>query len=71
MQVGKSEVPNFIKSPTAPSLRRLMFEECARRGAAISFFSIQFVNGYWYAWFYIPMREAFEKEKTEIEKNEK
>lgn len=70
MQVGKSEVPNFLKSSSATSLRRMMLKECSRFGGSVSFFDIQFAQGFWFAWYYVSYSEAMNNEKMEIAKNE-
>lgn len=45
-------VPHYIKARTADQLMRACFENNTQMQAFVNYYSIQFVSGYWYAWFY-------------------
>ena len=53
-------VPHYVKARTADQLVRVCFENNARMKAFVNYHSIQFVNGYWYAWFYMDVSYGFD-----------
>lgn len=59
--VKGSQIPKYIAASTPQGLRRLMFKTNMRLGYFIQYFDIQFVNGKWYAWFYIDIELELEK----------
>jgi hypothetical protein len=46
------KIPNFIKAKTVEGLRRFMLLNNMKHVMQFNYHDIQFVNGYWYAWFY-------------------
>lgn len=50
--VDSKHIPQFVKARSPQGLRRQMLMANARRGAFHKFNDIQFVDGYWYAWYY-------------------
>jgi len=52
LEASAGLIPNFIKAKSEIGLRRLMLEINLKNQAMHKFFDIQYVNGYWYAWFY-------------------
>jgi len=44
-------VPNFVKAPSPLGLRRLMYSVQVRDSMQYRFFDIQYIGGYWYAWY--------------------
>lgn len=46
------EIPSFIKASSPQGLYRLMLLNNVKFGTRFKYQDIQFVNGYWYAWFY-------------------
>lgn len=46
------QIPFYIKSRSPNGLRRLMLQTNNNAGLTFHYFDIQFVNGYWFAWFY-------------------
>lgn len=47
------KIPNFIKAKTAQGLRRHMLINNVQHAKQFVYHDIQFVNGEWYAWFYL------------------
>ena len=47
-----ASVPDFVTASTPMGLRRLMLLNNIKLGSYINYFSIQNVNGKWFAWFY-------------------
>jgi len=58
MQVN--ELPNCLKSGSVKSLRLKMIKNQIRLAATVRYFDIQFVNGFWYAWYYEPFNKSDE-----------
>lgn len=52
LEARLDKIPNFLKARTPQGLRRLMFRNNASRSTQFVYHSIQFVDGYWFAWFY-------------------
>jgi hypothetical protein len=52
------DVPHFIKARTPEALKRAMLDNNVRLKAFVGYFSIQFVNGYWYAWYTIDIEKG-------------
>ena len=48
-------VPHYVKAKSPEALRRLMFENNAKRGAFFTY-QISFGNGEWVAWYYEDVR---------------
>lgn len=47
------DIPNFIRARSPNGLRRAMVRNNARLGMFVKYFDIQFVNGEWFAWFFV------------------
>lgn len=47
------KIPSFVKAKTAQGLRRRMLINNIRHATQFVYHSIQFVNGEWFAWFYL------------------
>jgi len=45
-------IPNFIAALTPQGLRRLMLMNNLKHGYFFKYYSIEFINGKWYAWYY-------------------
>ena len=70
--VGNSlSIPNFIKAGSPLGLHRLMLMNNLKSGNRYKYQDIQFVNGFWYAWFYEDksFREVGSEIAKEIVKN--
>lgn len=55
-----ADIPNFVTARTPAGLRRSMIRNNARVGMFIKYFDIQFVNGSWFAWYFIEVDAAEE-----------
>lgn len=55
MQANSTWIANFISAGTPRGLRRLMLLTNAKYGMFIKYQDFQFVNGKWYAWYFVPM----------------
>lgn len=53
MQVKPGQVPSFIKAKSPMGLRRIMLLNNTKHRKTFQYYSIQFVKGEWYAWFYL------------------
>jgi hypothetical protein len=61
--VNEHDLPMFIKSQSPRGLRLLMMRTNAKYKMTFNYFDIQFVNGYWFAWFYLPaIKEVLDEE---------
>lgn len=60
-----STIPNYLKARSLVGLRRLMLRNNARHGCYFPYFDIQFVQGYWYAFFFQSIENALEKGQLE------
>ena len=50
-----NQLPNYLKAKTPRGLRLLCIKNNAKLSSTIQYFDIQFVKGYWYAWYYEPL----------------
>jgi hypothetical protein len=50
----EGDLASYIKAQSPMGLRSLMLRNNARYGFTFHYFDIQFVKGFWYAWFYVP-----------------
>jgi hypothetical protein len=50
-----NKVPQYLKASSPEGLRRLMLRNNVRLATQIVYHDIQFVNGYWFAWYYEEM----------------
>lgn len=55
MQELRPQIPNYITAVTPLGLRRAMLLNNAKYRLVFNYYSIQFVGGRWYAWFYQEM----------------
>lgn len=46
------KIPNFVKAKSPEGLRRVMLMNNIRNAMQFVYHDIQFVNGYWFAWYY-------------------
>jgi hypothetical protein len=62
-----SFLPNYLRARSPQGLRRLMLLNNIKRGLQVSYFNIQFVNGYWFAWYNIEVdfNENFKETKSD------
>lgn len=51
--LGPDTVPDFLSSQTARGLRRKMLRNNIRHKGFVVYQDIQFVDGLWYAWYYV------------------
>lgn len=56
-------VPKYVKAASPNGLRRMMYQVQLKDRMQYNFNSIQYVNGYWYAWY-------FYEPKTHVDKTE-
>lgn len=63
MEARVSNLPNFLKHRSPEGLRKLMLTNNIKLGQQVNYISIQFVSGYWFAWFYqdIGFQEQYDK----------
>ncbi len=55
MSARASEIPFFIKARTPKELQTLMIKTNIKNHTTIQYFDIQYVEGSWYAWFYLAL----------------
>lgn len=60
-----NNIPSFIAASKPRALRRSMLKTNAKYGMTINYFDIQFVDGKWYAWFYLPVTNETIKELSD------
>jgi hypothetical protein len=46
------KIPSFVKARTPEGLRRVMLINNIKNAMQFVYHDIQFVNGFWYAWYY-------------------
>lgn len=46
-------IPNVLSARSPRGLRRLMLNNNVKHGIEFKYFDIQFINGRWFAWFYL------------------
>ena len=54
MAARANEIPFFLKARTPKELRALMIKTNVKNFMTIQYFDIQFAQGSWWAWFYLP-----------------
>lgn len=64
MTARAGEIPSFIKALTPRGLRLSMLRNNTKHGVTFQYFDIQFVEGKWIAWFYLPARELLKESKN-------
>lgn len=52
------DVPHYVKAKSPDGLIRAMLANNVKLKAYVGYFDIQFVNGYWYAWFTIDVEKG-------------
>jgi len=52
-QGNQFNLPAYLKAKDEDSLRALMLENNVRLGDEVRYTSIQYANGYWFAWYYV------------------
>lgn len=65
-----SDIPNFLRARSPQGLRRAMIRNNAKLGMFIKYFDIQFVNGEWFAWYFVeidPNEEMLKVQTEEVE----
>ncbi len=50
-------IPNFLKAKTEAKLMKLMLKTNVEDGAENKYFDIQYVKGYWFAWYYTSVKK--------------
>lgn len=50
-------IPNYLTAQTPQGLRRLMLRNNVKHGMRFTYHDIQFVDGVWFAWFYLKTDE--------------
>ena len=50
-------IPHFLKEKTPLKLQQAMLSLNSFKGKEYKYFDIQYVNGYWYAWYYEVLSE--------------
>ncbi len=53
LEARLTKIPNFVTAQTAQGLRRAMMTNNVRNSMQFVYHSIQFVNGAWFAWYYL------------------
>lgn len=51
------DVPHYVKAKTADGLIKAMLANNVKLKSFVGYFDIQFVNGYWYAWFTVDLEK--------------
>ena len=69
----KTTIKRFIKAKTAEDLEQMMLVTNQSLGSSFDFEDIQFVKGFWYAWFYadISVIKALDMLKKPLLKQDK
>ena len=49
---SSTRIPSFLKARSPQGLRRLMLLNNTNNATFYQYFDIQFVGGFWFAWFY-------------------
>ena len=58
MEVGRSTVfPDYVSEESPEALRLAMFENNLKYGVQFVYSNIQFVEGSWYAWFHVEVKD--------------
>lgn len=52
------DVPHYVKAKSPDGLIRAMLANNVKLKAFVGYFDIQFVNGFWYAWFTIDIEKG-------------
>ena len=54
-------IPSFLKAKSPEVLRGLMLRNNAQHGVMFKYYDIQFAQGFWWAWFNVPVdaKEVF------------
>lgn len=52
MAANLLEIPDYVKATSPQGLRRFMLQVQTRDSMQYVFHNIQFVDGYWFAWYY-------------------
>lgn len=47
-----ADVPHYVRAKTPEALKQAMLANNLRLKAHVGYFDIQFVNGYWYGWYF-------------------
>lgn len=55
------DVPHYVRAKTPDALIKAMLANNVKLKAYVGYFDIQFVNGYWYAWFTIDIEKMMGK----------
>jgi len=55
MLLKPGQIPSFIKAKSPAGLRRIMLLNNTKHSKTFQYFSIQFVEKEWFAWFYLDM----------------
>lgn len=55
------DVPHYVRAKTPDALIKAMLLNNTKLKAYVGYFDIQFVNGYWYAWFTIDIEKMLEQ----------
>lgn len=57
LQSKLTRIPSYISARSPLALRRLMLANNVKLGGEVKYFDIQFVDGRWWAWFYIDIED--------------
>jgi hypothetical protein len=53
LEARLDRIPNYLKASTPRGLRLSMLKNNVKHATQFVYHSIQFVDGYWYAWYYV------------------
>lgn len=53
LEARLDRIPNYLKAQTPRGLRLAMLKNNVKNATQFVYHSIQFVDGYWYAWYYV------------------
>jgi hypothetical protein len=67
MSVKPTEIPSFIFASTPLGLKKKMLKNNLKYGYFLQYFDISFVNGRWYAWFYVDVDLEMQKQYLDKE----
>jgi hypothetical protein len=52
------DVPHYVRAKSPEGLIRAMLANNVKLKAYVGYFDIQFVNGFWYAWFTVDIEKG-------------
>lgn len=61
-----TRIPNYLSARSPQALRRLMLAMNMKMGGEVKYFDIQFVQGKWFAWFFLDIEDDLKTHKKTL-----